>query len=222
MLISSTGCLYAQSGPVEFGMEQTLSRPGVKNEEHPVKWINVNTGAGTWEKKRDLLICSGRPIGVMRSEKQYENFILQIDWMHLEPGGNSGVFAWSDAIPGSNRLPAGVEVQMLELDWINRNTLDGKKPPVAMVQGELFGAGGVTTVPDSARGDRSEPRENRCHGKGEWNRYTVVCVDGVIKLSVNGKFVNGIRNSSVKKGWLCLESEGGKILFRNLKITELP
>jgi hypothetical protein len=47
-------------------------------------------------------------------------------------------------------------------------------------------------------------------------------VDGVVKLSINGKFVNGIRNSQYKKGYLCLESEGAEIHFRNLKIMELP
>jgi hypothetical protein len=44
----------------------------------------------------------------------------------------------------------------------------------------------------------------------------------VVKLSVNGKFVNGIRDSQYKKGYLCLESEGAEIHFRNLKIMELP
>ena len=58
--------------------------------------------------------------------------------------------------------------------------------------------------------------------KGEWNVYDVVCVDGVVKLSVNGKFVNGISNVQWKKGYLCLESEGAEIHFRNLKIMELP
>ena len=52
--------------------------------------------------------------------------------------------------------------------------------------------------------------------------YDVVCVDGVVKLSVNGKFVNGIRNVQYKKGYLCMESEGAEIHFRNLKIMELP
>jgi hypothetical protein len=47
-------------------------------------------------------------------------------------------------------------------------------------------------------------------------------VDGVIKLSVNGKFVNGLSKSTAKKGYLCLESEGAPIHFRNFKITELP
>jgi hypothetical protein len=47
-------------------------------------------------------------------------------------------------------------------------------------------------------------------------------VDGVVKLAVNGKFVNGVRNASVKKGYLCLESEGAEIHFRNIQIMELP
>jgi hypothetical protein len=50
----------------------------------------------------------------------------------------------------------------------------------------------------------------------------VVCVDGVIKLAVNGKFVNGVSKSTQKKGYICLESEGAQIHFRNVKIMELP
>jgi hypothetical protein len=55
-----------------------------------------------------------------------------------------------------NRLPDGVEVQMLELDWVNLNTRNGKKPPIAYVHGELFGVGGVKTIPDNPRGERSK------------------------------------------------------------------
>jgi hypothetical protein len=216
--------LHAQSKPIKFGTElkfaQTTS--GGKPKGESINWINVNTDPDTWRVEKDLLICKGKPIGVMRSEKLYENFILQVEWKHMEAGGNSGVFVWSDAKPGAeNRLPGGVEVQMLELDWVNQNISNGVKPPIAYVHGELFGVGGVETVPDNPRGERSKSVENRCKGKGEWNSYTVVCVDGTIKLSVNGKFVNGISKSTVKKGYLCMESEGAEIHFRNLKITEL-
>jgi len=197
--------------------------PPTSAKSFPLKWINVNTAEDTWSKKKDLLVCTGIPIGVMRSEKQYENFILHIEWMHMEAGGNSGVFVWSDANPAEkSRLPNGVEVQMLELDWVKINTKDGVVPPVAYVHGELFGVGGVKTIPDNPRGTRSKSIENRCKGRGEWNYYDVICVDGVIKLSVNGKFVNGISQSTQKKGYICLESEGAEIHFRNIKITELP
>jgi Domain of Unknown Function (DUF1080) len=186
-------------------------------------WVNVNTAPDTWKARDGLLVCSGHPIGVMRSVKEYENFMLHIEWRHVEAGGNSGVFVWSDAVPDAeSRLPNGVEVQMLELEWPNLNKRDGVTPPIAYVHGELFGVGGVTTVPDNPRGERSKSVENRCKGKGEWNTYDVVAVDGVIKLAVNGKFVNGIARSSKRKGFLCLESEGAEIHFRNIRILELP
>jgi len=184
-------------------------------------WVNVNTDPDTWSVRDGVLVCSGKPIGVMRTERQYENFVLHVEWKHMEPGGNSGVFIWSNARPGENRLPDGVEVQMLELEWVKLNTRDGKIPPVAYVHGELFGVGGVQVVPDNPRGERSKSIEDRCKGRGEWNTYDVVAVDGVVKLAVNGKFVNGLRGASQKKGYICLESEGAEIHFRNVRLMEL-
>jgi hypothetical protein len=214
------------SQPVlKFGKEldaRNIASPD-KRKDMPIQWMHVNTDPDTWTLKKDELICSGHPIGVMRSEKQYENFVMHVEWMHMEPGGNSGIFVWSAARPEEeSRLPDGVEVQMLDLEWVKLNTKDGVVPPIAYVHGELFGVGGVETVPDNPRGTRSKSIENLCKGRGEWNTYDVVCVDGVIKLSVNGKFVNGLRQSSQKKGYLCLESEGAEIHFRNFTIMELP
>ncbi|QDU03614.1 hypothetical protein V6x_33360 [Gimesia chilikensis] len=187
-------------------------------------WVNVNTDKDTWYVKDGMLVCTGHPIGVMRTDKQYENFLLHIEWRHMEAGGNSGVFAWSEGtVPEGRRLPKGMEIQMLELDWVNQHKMkDGSLPPIAYVHGELFGANGLITTPDNPRGTRSKSIENRCKGKGQWNVYDVVCVDGTVKLSVNGKFVNGVRNASIKKGYLCLESEGAEIQFRNIQIMELP
>ena len=53
-------------------------------------WIDVNTSNETWHVRDEMIICSGNPIGVMRSNKQYENFIMEIEWRHMEAGGNSG------------------------------------------------------------------------------------------------------------------------------------
>jgi len=224
LMFISINC-YSQKHVIEFGKAIILKdiTPTQSGKNNSLKWINVNTAEDTWVKQKEILICSGKPIGVMRSEKQYENFILHIEWKHTEPGGNSGVFVWSNASPEEgSRLPDGVEVQMLELDWINLHIKDGVIPPDAYVHGELFGVGGVTTIPDNPRGTRSKSVENRCKGRGCWNIYDVICIDGVIKLAVNGKFVNGISQSSQKKGYICLESEGAEIHFRNIKIVELP
>jgi hypothetical protein len=187
-------------------------------------WVDVNTSPATWSVKDGLLVCSGLPIGVMRSEKQYENFILHIEWRHMKEGGNSGVFAWSEGTtPADRPLPKGMEVQMLELQWPKLNPkADGTPNHPGYVSGELFGANGLTAIPDNPRGERSMSTEMRCKGVGEWNTYDVVCVDGTIKLSINGKFVNGMRESSVRKGYLCLEAEGSEIHFRNIRLLELP
>ncbi|MBK8090710.1 MAG: DUF1080 domain-containing protein [Verrucomicrobiaceae bacterium] len=187
-------------------------------------WVDVNTSKDTWSVRDGLLVCSGLPIGVMRSEKQYENFLLHIEWRHMQPGGNSGVFLWSDATPAPGKqLPKGLEVQMLELQWPNLHlTKDGKPNHPGYVSGELFGANGLEIVPENPRGSRSMSFEFRCKGAGEWNTYDVVAVDGVVKLSINGKFVNGVSQSTVRKGYLCLESEGSEIHFRNIRLLELP
>ena len=203
-------------------LAQELTFRELFNGQDLTGWVDVNTSPDTWSVRDGLLVCSGQPIGVMRTDRQYENFILLIEWRHMQPGGNSGVFLWSDATPGKNRLPQGMEVQMLELDWVNLNKKDGKTPPVAYVHGEIFGVGGIETEPDNPRGRRSKSVENRCKGRGEWNTYDVVCVDGTIKLSVNGKFVNGISKSTKKEGYICLESEGAEIHFRNIRIITLP
>lgn len=218
-----TSSIIAQNVAATFGktihMKSVLS--GELKKAEPIKWLQVNTEADTWNVDGDILKSTGLPIGVIRSEKEYENFIMHVEWSHQTPGGNSGTFVWSNAQPGKNRLPNGVEVQMLDLEWVKLNTRNGKEPPLAYVNGELFGVGGVEITPENPRGKRSMSRENRVLGKKEWNTYDVVCVDGNIKLSVNGKFVNGITNSSQRKGYICLEAEGSEIHFRNIQIIEL-
>jgi hypothetical protein len=181
-------------------------------------WVNVNTAPDTWSVRDGMIVCTGKPMGVLRTDRQYENFILSLEWKHLEAAGNSGVYVWAEGTaPEGKPFPKGMEIQVLELDYAVQH-----KVTDAYVHGEVFPVGGVTTVPDNPRGPRSKSAENRCKGKGEWNSYTAVCVDGVIKLSVNGKFVNGISKASMKKGYICLESEGAPIHFRNIRIIELP
>ena len=114
-------CLSAVCGQ-ETTDQQDLGFRDLFNGKDLTGWIDVNTSPETWSVKDGLLVCTGKPIGVMRSDRQYENFILEIEWRHMEPGGNSGVFLWCDAIPDArNRLPKGMEVQMLELDWVNQH-----------------------------------------------------------------------------------------------------
>ena len=219
------GCSVLLSGspvePVQDGLPQWRD---LFNGKDLTGWVSVNVDKDTFTVRDGMIVCNGKPIGVMRTDKMFENFILHVEWRHLEAGGNSGCFAWSDAVnkPGSP-FPKGLEIQMLELDWPNINKRkDGTPNDPGYVSGELFGVGGNKIVPDNPRGERSKSFEMRCKGKGEWNTYDVVAVDGVVKLSINGKFVNGISKATQRKGYLCLESEGAEIHFRNIKIMELP
>lgn len=219
-----SGHAIGQESLFNFGKESNYDQftTGKKMKEKPLGWIQVNTNPETWKVKGNELFCTGTPVGVIRTRDQYENFILHVEWSHSKPGGNSGVFAWSNANPGTNRLPDGIEAQILDPGWITINTKNNIAPPEERVHGELFGMGGVQITPDNPSGAKSIPVEFRCRKSGEWNTYDLICVDGTIKLSVNGKVVNGISYSSQKKGYVCLESEGSPIRFRNIKIVKLP
>jgi hypothetical protein len=155
----------------------------------------------------------------MRTDRQYENFVLHVEWMHTEPGGNSGMFLWSGPVanPGSP-FPNGVEVQMLELDWPNLKKRNGVTQPMAYVHGEIFGVGKTKTVHDNPRGERSMSIENRCKGRGEWNTLRRGCSRWCGQIVGHGKFVNGISRTTQKKGYICMESEGAKIFFRNIRL----
>ena len=184
-------------------------------------FVDVNTSDDTWKVEDGILKCTGWPIGVMRTEKQYENFILDVEWRFLEEGGNSGMFVWADGEPFEDRpFPTGMEVQMLDPEWAVIN-----ERPVEYVHGHLFPVMGLEgTIPDNPseiRG-RSKALENRMNNTFQWNRYILVAVDGTLKLSVNGKFVNGIRSPKRKKGYICPEAEGAEIHFRKIDIMELP
>ncbi|HEX8039815.1 MAG TPA: family 16 glycoside hydrolase, partial [Chryseosolibacter sp.] len=93
---------FGQKPVVKFGKEINAGNltTSEKKKDTPIQWMEVNTPPETWTlKKNGELVCTGHPIGVMRSEKEYENFILHVEWMHMEPGGNSGIFVWSSARP---------------------------------------------------------------------------------------------------------------------------
>jgi len=188
-------------------------------------WVPVNVHPKTFYVKDGEIITTGQPIGYMRSEKQYENFILEMEWMHVNKDkvGNSGLFVWGDALPVTGSpFTRGIEVQVL----VNLEYKDKKTGAVtATSHGDVFAIQGATCKPDRPHPNgsmRCLPSEYRAKGGGEWNHYLVVAKDGVIKLAVNGKEVSGVSECKPRKGYLALESEGAECHFKNIKIKELP
>jgi 3-keto-disaccharide hydrolase len=179
-------------------------------------WVNVNCAPETWTVRDGMIHCTGVPTGAMRTEKQYENFILELDWRHLKPAGNAGLFIWAGPIsaPGVPFLRA-IEVQILD-------TAYGESASHT-THGDVFPIHGSTMEPDPpSHGSRSFPKEKRSKPSPEWNHYRVTCRDGVLKLAVNGKEVSGGSHCNYRKGYIALESEGGTVDYRNIRIKELP
>src|SRR5438552_16064625 len=157
-------------------------------------WVNVNCAPSTFFVKGDEIITTGNPTGYLRTDQQYENFVLEMDWMHVNKTevGNSGLFVWGDPLPAvGTGYTRGIEVQVL----VNLEYKDKEGRVTATSHGDLFSIWGAKCVPDRPHPlgwERCLPSENRAKGGGEWNHYVVRANDGVIKLEVNGKEVSGV------------------------------
>lgn len=185
-------------------------------------WVNANCAPETWSIKDGVVRCTGIPTGAMRTEKQYENFILECEWRHLTSGGNSGVFIWGSPIsaPGVPFL-RGIEVQVLDHGYLKH--ADPKKPRWFTTHGNVFPIHGATMEPHGDHnGQRSFPSEERSKPSPEWNHYRITGNNGTLTLAVNGKVVSGGDKCFWRKGYLALESEGAPVEFRNVRIKELP
>jgi len=194
-------------------------------------FTNVNCDPETWTWKNDLLSCTGQPIGVMRTQRTVTNFELVVEWRHLRSGGNSGVFVWvsEEALKEikPNELPKyGIEVQILDHGFAQQyEQRTGKKGDFFTTNGDIFAVGKSKLKPfppTSPNGSRSFPRKQLSKGVGEWNHYYVRAINGEVRLWVNGEEVSGGTGAEPRTGYLCLESEGSPIDFRNLRIRELP
>ena len=195
-------------------------------------FVNVNCDPDTWAWTNGMVHCTGKPIGVIRTKKLHTNFELVAQWRHLQSGGNSGIFVWAtpDSIKaleeGKGRLPTGIEVQILDHGYKEQyEKQSGKKADWFTTNGDVFPSGSTTMEPFppvSPNGKRSFPSKNLSKGVGEWNHYYVRCINGEIRLWVNGEEVSGGTNIRPATGYLCLESEGAPVEFRQLRVCELP
>ena len=86
-------------------------------------WVNVNCAPSTWSARDGVIYCTGRPIGELRTERMYQNFILKLQWRHLRPKGNAGVFVWADAITAPGQTKTQAEPGFVPL--FDGKTLDG-------------------------------------------------------------------------------------------------
>ena len=192
----------------------------------------VNGDPETWTWKDNTVHCTGKPVGVTRSKKPITNFEMVAEWRHLQSGGNSGLFVWASEEALKNLAkgalpPGGIEVQVLDHGYAEQyEKQNGKKSDWFTTHGDVFpvGSSKMTPFPPAAPNNsgRAFPRKNLSKGINEWNHYYIRAINGEVRLWVNGEEVSGGTNCQPKTGYLCLESEGAPIDFRNLRIRELP
>jgi lysophospholipase L1-like esterase len=179
-------------------------------------WVDVNCAPDTFTVKEGMIVCSGKPTGVLRTAKRYENYVLELEYRHLHAGGNAGLFVHSDPLTARGQpFTRSIEVQVM----------DGVETADYTSHGDVFSIHGATMTPDRphpAGWARCLPSEKRAKPSPEWNHYRVTCNAGTLKLEVNGKEVSGASAIAPREGFICLEAEGSEVHFRNLRIAEMP
>ncbi|MEM7233709.1 MAG: DUF1080 domain-containing protein, partial [Planctomycetota bacterium] len=138
----------------------------------------------------------------------------------------TSMYSVQRAVQGKGRLPAGIEIQVLDHGYTEfYETRYEKKSDWFTTNGDVFPVGNAKMKPFppvAPNGKRSFPSKNLSKGVGQWNHYYIRAINGEVRLWVNGEEVSGGTACTPAIGYVCLESEGSPIDFRNLRIRELP
>lgn len=222
-LVALSGCGAGQSMQAPRGEACGPDCYKIFNGTNLDGWVRVNCFADTFAARDGMLFCTGSPTGFLRTDRMYENYVLEFDWKHDAKEGNAGLFVCSDPIPSpaQNMFPRAIEVQIM----LTPDRLDKEGRLLYTGQGDVFSIWGAKMTPlrpHPAGWERTLPSERVTKGAGEWNHYKVTCDRGELTLEINGRAVSGARDVTPRKGYICLESEGSPVWFRNLCVRELP
>lgn len=163
-----------------------------------------------WSVEDGILVCRGRPAGVLRTEREYENYVLTLDWRWQPgtPGGNNGVLVHSSTPRTLGIWPKSIEVQLAKDN-----------------AGDFWVIGTELDVENEEARKEGRRHKNLTDGSekplGEWNTIEITCRGNEVIVKVNGELVNHATNCSVTKGAICLQSEGAPIHYRNIRLVPL-
>jgi len=154
------------------------------------------------------LFIGGQPFGYIYTEKEYSDFVFEAEYCWIGEPTNSGVFLYIKDL--GNPFPHCSEC----------NLQAGKAGDFVLLGGAMLDEyvepeGGLTTkFPKMVKfADSSEK------AAGEWNAVKIEAKEGHIKVYINDVLQNEGTNPD-KVGRIGLQSEGGPLKFRNIKITE--
>jgi hypothetical protein len=159
------------------------------------------------DPRERIIICKGNPAGYIRTTREFDNFVLKLEWRFnpvTKQAGNSGVLL---RIVGEDKVwPKSIEAQLMS------------------------GAAGDIWLIDGAQLDTAPERMNGRHRRGirsnekpigEWNEYEIIVNGGSVTLKVNGEVLNEGKNADLTKGTIGLQSEGAEIHFRNIRLRPI-
>jgi len=160
--------------------------------------------------KDGVIHIVGKPFGYMYTLNKYDNFRLHVEWRWQKEAVNSGIFlyvqddrkVWPNAI--ECQLKAGNAGDFVLLNGSNLAEFKTK-------EGEARPAFPVI----------KKKNESSEMAPGEWNNADITCDKGTITVFINGVLQNKGTKSLNKTGHVALQSEGGEVLFRNVRLTPL-
>ncbi len=150
------------------------------------------------------------PLGYMYTKKKYQNYNLELEYRWEGEATNSGVFMIIEET--KNPFPKGLECQLMDQKAGDFVLLGGSD----LAEFEL--PEGETERPDFPVVQKNTQSNEK--PAGEWNKVEISVVDGVIDIFINGVHQN-TGTSPAKVGHIGLQSEGGGIFFRNIKLIEV-
>lgn len=151
-----------------------------------------------------VIHIKGDPFGYMRTKESYSDYKLNVEWRYPGEASNSGVFIhgqkpdtiWLKCV--ECQLKAGSAGDFVCMNGTDMNERTDK----------------TNRVVKKLAGSSEKPN-------GEWNTMEVTCSANTIEVVVNGVLQNKGTSVNVSEGFICLQSEGKDIEFRNVFLTKL-
>lgn len=178
--------------------------------------IPKGDGSKTFYLEDGMLKTTGKPLGHLYTEQAFGNYVLTIEYRYPEKAGNCGVMVHSTAkgfLKGV--FPRSIEVQLMS----------GKAGDIIAIGENVVGYNGKSTPKLIGQAKTRYLKrlvldaENQV---GEWNTMVILAMADTLTTTVNGHLMNVIKDCSVSKGMIALQSEGAPVEFRRLDLTPLP
>ncbi len=168
-----------------------------------------------WSVKDGLLYCTGRPNGYLRTEQQYSNYHLHVEWRWPENAAqgrsrNSGVFV--NMTGSDDARPPFIECQLMA----------GEAGQFVLTNGAGMTVNG-SVMQNPNRQYVLVPKKQPSSEKpaGQWNSYDIFCKADTIQCFVNDVLQNEGSSVTPSSGSICLQSEGSPVEFRNIYLEPI-